>query len=59
MTLLALIAVALATGFATMLVGDRPRRRLSLLIAVPAGISERAVDRSADIRLSFRLFITL
>lgn len=38
MTLLALIAVALATGFATMLVGDRPRRRLSLLIGLAGAL---------------------
>ncbi|HET7181813.1 MAG TPA: proton-conducting transporter membrane subunit [Candidatus Limnocylindrales bacterium] len=37
MTLLALIVVALATGFATMLVGDRPRR-ISLLIGLAGSL---------------------
>ncbi|HJP87807.1 MAG TPA: proton-conducting transporter membrane subunit [Candidatus Limnocylindrales bacterium] len=43
MTLLALIAVALATGFATMLFGDRPRRRLSLLIGLAGSLIVLAI----------------
>lgn len=39
MTLLVLIALALATGFATILFGDRPRRRLSLLIGLAGSLA--------------------